>query len=46
MGPEFERVKRYYDLKVWNDARVRLAVNKRWITESDYTEITGALFSE
>lgn len=37
----FEKVKRYYVLGVWNEARVRNAVVKGWITEAEFTEITG-----
>lgn len=36
----FNKVKQYYDLKLWSLARVRSAVGK-WITESEYEEITG-----
>lgn len=37
----FEKVKRYYVLKMWNETRVRNAVRMGWITESEFTEITG-----
>ena len=37
----FEKVKRFYTLKVWNETRVRNAVKMNWITEEEYTEITG-----
>lgn len=37
----FEKVKRFYTLKVWNEARVRNAVKMGWITEEEFTEITG-----
>ena len=37
----FEKVKRFYTLKVWNDTRVRNAVKMNWITEEEFTEITG-----
>ena len=37
----FEKVKRFYTLKVWNETRVRNAVNMGWITEEEFTEITG-----
>jgi uncharacterized XkdX family phage protein len=37
----YEKVKRYYVLKIWNEARVRNAVVKGWITEAEFTEITG-----
>ena len=38
---KFEKVKRYYDMKMWNVDRVRNAVIKDWVTESEFTEITG-----
>lgn len=37
----FEKVKRFYTLKVWNETRVRNAVKMNWITEEEFTEITG-----
>lgn len=37
----FEKVKRYYDLSLWSDDRVRNAVAKEWITASEYKTITG-----
>jgi len=37
----FEKVKRYYVLKIWNETRVRNAVVMGWITEAEFTEITG-----
>lgn len=37
----FEKVKRFYILKVWNEIRVRNAVKMGWITEEEFTEITG-----
>ena len=37
----FEKVKNYYDMKVWNETRVRNAVVKGWITEEEFEEITG-----
>lgn len=40
----FEMVKRYYKMKMWNEARVRNAVDKGWITEAEFTEITGKEF--
>ena len=38
---KFEKVKRFYTLKVWNETRVRNAVKMNWITEEEFTEITG-----
>ena len=37
----FEKVKRFYTLKVWNETRVRNSVKMGWITEEEFTEITG-----
>ena len=37
----FEKVKRFYILKVWNETRVRNAVKMGWITEEEFTEIPG-----
>lgn len=37
----YEKVKGYYDGGYWNDVRVRNAVAKGWITESEFKEITG-----
>ena len=37
----FEKVKRFYIPKVWNETRVRNAVKMGWITEEEFTEITG-----
>ena len=37
----FEKVKRFNILKVWNETRVRNAVKMGWITEEEFTEITG-----
>lgn len=42
----FESVKRYYNLKVWDDRRVKNAVKMGWITESEYQEITGKSYVE
>ena len=36
----FEKVKNYYDNKLWNKKRVYNAVGK-WITDAEYEEITG-----
>lgn len=36
----FEKVKKYYDMKLWNLVKVQSAVGK-WITEQEYEEITG-----
>lgn len=40
-SPKFEKVKKYYDEGFWNEARVRNAVTKGWITEQECEEILG-----
>ena len=37
----FKKVKTYYILGLWDNARVRNAVVKKWITEDEFLEITG-----
>lgn len=37
----FEKIKKWYDDGVWNEARVRNAVVKGIITEEEFVEITG-----
>lgn len=41
MSPKFALVKNYYDMGAWNIERVRLAVEKSWITKEEFLEITG-----
>lgn len=40
MSKNFEKVKSYYERGIWSAAMVKNAVG-RWITEEEYTEITG-----
>ena len=40
MSKNYEKVKKYYDNGVWNQARVYNDVGK-WIKEAEYEEITG-----
>lgn len=42
----FEKVKSYYESGLWNDARVKNAVIKSWITAYEYQEITGKEYLE
>ena len=42
-SPNFAKVKRYYDKKLWTLHMVWMAVG-RWITEAEYTEITGYIY--
>lgn len=37
----YEKVKRFYHMKMWDLNRVRNAVVKGWITKAEYAEITG-----
>lgn len=37
----YNKVKDYYDNGLWTIDRVRKAVDKGWITEAEYEEITG-----
>lgn len=38
---KFETVKTYWLRRVWNEAKMRQAVVKGWITAEEFTEITG-----
>lgn len=40
---KFEKVKKYYNMHLWNLSRVRSAVG-RWITKEEYFEITGEVY--
>lgn len=37
----YDKVKYYYILEMWNEVRVRNAVEMKWITEAEFKEITG-----
>lgn len=37
----YSKVKHWYDMKMWNESRVRDAVEKKWITAAEFKEITG-----
>ncbi|QJU22475.1 XkdX family protein [Enterocloster bolteae] len=37
----YDKVKNYYGMKLWDESRVRNAVVKGWITEEEFAEITG-----
>ncbi len=37
----FTKVKSWYNMKLWSETRVRNAVVMGWITEEEFTEITG-----
>lgn len=40
-SPKYDKVKNYYDKGLWTIDMVRNAVVKGWITEEEFTEITG-----
>jgi hypothetical protein len=40
----YNKVKMWYDMKMWNETRVRNAVKTGWITESEFEEITGKVY--
>ncbi len=40
----YSKVKCWYDMGVWNETRVRNAVVMGWITEEEFTEITGQAY--
>ena len=40
----YEKTKMYFDMKMWDETRVRNAVAKGGITEAEFTEITGAAY--
>ncbi len=46
MSSKFELVKKYFDLKVWSVERVKMAVEKNWITREEFQVITGEAYSE
>lgn len=37
----YQKVKTYYNMKMWDEGRVRNAVKMNWITEDEFYEITG-----
>lgn len=41
---KYETVKKYYKMKMWDERKVRLAVEKGWITRSEFEEITGIIY--
>jgi hypothetical protein len=40
----YYKVKRWYDLEMWNENRVRNAVKMNWINEKEFEEITGKTY--
>lgn len=41
MSRKFEKVKYYYEKRLWTKEQVANAVKKNWITEAEYEEIVG-----
>lgn len=41
---KYETAKRYYNLKMWDESRLRNAVKMNWITEAEFAEITGKAY--
>lgn len=44
MSAYYSKVKKYYAMGLWNLTRVKNAVTMGWITEEEYTEITGETY--
>lgn len=40
----YYKVLNWYKTGMWNEARVRNAVKMGWITEEEFTEITGKAY--
>lgn len=38
---KYDVVRKYYNQHLWNERKLRDAVDKGWITESEFKEITG-----
>lgn len=41
MSKRYEMIKRYYEKRLWDADRVRMAVKCGWITEAECEEILG-----
>ena len=41
MSRKFEKVKHYYEKRLWTKEQVANAVKKNWITQAEYEEIVG-----
>lgn len=46
MSRKFEKVKYYYEKRLWTKEQVANAVKKGWITTDEYRDITGEDYSE
>lgn len=40
----YGKVKLWYDMKMWDETRIRNAVAMGWITATEFAEITGKVF--
>ncbi len=40
----YSKVKRWHDMGMWNETRVRNSVKMGWITEAEFSEITGKTY--
>ena len=38
---KFETVKKYFDMGLWTETKLRNAVVKNWITADEFKEISG-----
>ena len=45
MSAKFETVKKYYDMGMWTEAKVKNAVVKGWITADEFKLITGKAYA-
>lgn len=45
MSKKYMMIKSAYERGTWNKEMVRNAVAKYWITETEYTEITGERYT-
>ena len=41
---KFDKVRLWYNMKMWNEIRVRNAVKMAWITEAEFEEITNKAY--
>ena len=46
MREKFEAVKKYFDLGMWSEQKVKNAVIKGWITAEEFKTITGKTYKE
>lgn len=44
-SPKYWEIRDFYDHGRWSKDRVHKAVEKNWITASEYYEITGEVYS-